>query len=86
MKKNLLIAAAVVLALLILLNPSERQHKDALRAAFIREHPFLSIMGGANLVDAAVYRNYIIFSKTEFQGEQLTFGICGNVVVSSAKN
>ena len=85
MKKPLIIAA-VILALLMFLNPSERQHKDALKAAFIKAHPFLSMVGGANLVDAAVYHNYIIFSKTDFQNDELTFGICGNVIVNTGKN
>ena len=84
--KTPFIIAAVVLALLMFLNPSEKQHKDALKAAFIKAHPFLSIVGGANLVDAAVYRNYIVFSQTEFQGQQLTFGVCGNVMLTSGKN
>jgi hypothetical protein len=84
--KKTLIVGAVILALLMFLNPSEKQHKDALRAAFIKAHPFLSIVGGANLVDAVVYHNYIIFSETEFNGQEQSFGICGNVTVNSGGN
>lgn len=84
MKITLIIAAAV-LVLLMFLNPSEKQHKDAMKAVFMQAHPLLSLVGGANVVDAAVYHNYIICSTTEFQGQRVSFGIFGNVSVDSGK-
>ena len=81
----------VICGLLVVLDPSEKQHKNAMTKAIITyTHPASPMLdpGEQGMVDRLVYHDYIIFSTTtDPTAEELfittpeTVGFCGKVVI-----
>jgi hypothetical protein len=77
---------AVAFAVLVVLNPSKEQHREALIAAIIKAHPqdykeYLLNPAVHNYVYDRDYNSYIIYSTTGWYSNPDTVGFCGNVIL-----
>jgi len=77
-----------IFAVLALLNPSEKMHREAEQAYIIKAHSDNLIPYEQAKVERIIYHNFIIFSFTIDDGTKCLFGssvstigICGKVFV-----
>lgn len=80
MKK--LLAAAAVLGLLALLNPSEDRHRERFAEAFRADHPVLTLFGADRVAPSLLaYRSYGLVSVGRVGDHVVTVGGVGMVRV-----
>lgn len=81
---TLFMILVVVFAILVILNPSKKQHEKAFADA-LRDGRLNSPKSLAEINIVPVYHNYIIFSTTEDMGGEssnpISIGYCGKVYI-----
>jgi hypothetical protein len=80
--KNIAIAAAVILVLAFVLNPSPDRHREAIRTAVAERNPIAGLFGiGAVTAFASGYHSLGAASYTRFEDRVTSIGFLGMVFV-----
>ena len=80
--KNIAIAAAVILVLAILLNPSPDRHREKIRTDIAERNPIAGLFGvGAVAAFATGYHSLGFASYTKFEDRITSIGFMGLVFV-----
>lgn len=77
----------IILAGLVVLNPSHEKHKTKINQTLKGDHPLIGAIGGGKLLGALTkYQNYYLFSVTDVKGEQISVGVLGFVIVNKLED
>ena len=76
-----------IVGALVITNPSYDTHKNKINREVKADKPLIGKLGGGKLLSALTnYNNYFLFSTTELDGEVLSYGAMGVVLVRNLED